>query len=113
MDLKKINAPTNTITRDLDNLDKQTENIYQTVDIIAKRANRISMDIKQEQNRKMEEFAYFTDNLEEVFENKEQIEISKFYERLPKATLIATQEFIEGKVHYGRKTASSENTETQ
>jgi len=100
MDIKKVNAPLNTVTRDLDVLDRETGNIYQTVRIIAKRANKISIDMKQELNRKLEEFAYFTDNLEEVFENREQIEISKFYERLPKPTLIAIQEFLDGKHHY-------------
>ena len=100
MDIKKINAPVNTVTRDLDKLDRETGNIYQSVRIIAKRANKISIDMKQELNRKLEEFAYYTDNLEEVFENREQIEISKFYERLPKPVLIATQEFIEGKLYF-------------
>jgi DNA-directed RNA polymerase subunit K/omega len=98
--IKKVNAPLNTVTRDLDVLDRETGNIYQTVRIIAKRANKISIDMKQELNRKLEEFAYFTDNLEEVFENREQIEISKFYERLPKPTQIAIQEFLDGKLHY-------------
>ena len=100
MDIKKINAPASTVTRDLDKLDKETGNIYESVRIIAKRSNKISVDLKQELNRKLEEFAYYTDNLEEVFENREQIEISKFYERLPKPVLIATQEFIEGKLYF-------------
>lgn len=103
MDVKKINAPLSTITRDLDKLDKETENIYETVNIISKRANKISVDVKQELNRKLEEFAYYTDNLEEVFENREQIEISKFYEKLPKPTLVAIQEFTEGKLHFEKK----------
>ena len=100
MDYKKSNAPLTTITRNLDDLDRNTENVYQTVAILAKRANQISVELKQELNTKLEEFASFTDNLEEVFENREQIEISKFYERLPKPTLIATQEFLEGKVYF-------------
>ena len=100
MDYKKSNAPLTTVTRNLDDMDSQTENIYQTVAILAKRANQISVELKQELNTKLEEFASFTDNLEEVFENREQIEISKFYERLPKPTLIATQEFLEGKVYF-------------
>jgi DNA-directed RNA polymerase subunit K/omega len=100
MDLKKTNVPTSTITRNLDELDKETGNIYETVRIIAKRANKLSVDIKQELNHKLEEFAYYTDNLEEVFENREQIEISKYYEKLPKPTLIAIQEFMDGKLYY-------------
>lgn len=102
MDVKKINAPATTVTRDLDKLDKETGNIYESVRIIAKRSNKISVDLKQELNRKLEEFAYYTDNLEEVFENREQIEISKFYEKLPKPTLIAVQEYQDSKLHYSK-----------
>ena len=102
MDVKKINAPASTVTRDLDKLDKETGNIYESVRIIAKRSNKISVDLKQELNRKLEEFAYYTDNLEEVFENREQIEISKAYERMPNPALLATQEFIEDKVYHRR-----------
>lgn len=100
MDYKKSNAPLTTVTRNLNDMDNPTGNLYQTVAIVAKRANQISVQMKQELNIKLEEFTSFTDNLEEVFENREQIEISKFYERLPKPTLIAIQEFMEGKVYY-------------
>jgi DNA-directed RNA polymerase subunit K/omega len=100
MDYKKSKASVTTVTRDINELDKETNNIYQTVMIVAKRANQISVELKQELNRKLEEFAYYTDNLEEVFENREQIEISKYYERLPKPTLIATQEFLEDNIYY-------------
>jgi DNA-directed RNA polymerase subunit K/omega len=100
MDYKKSKASVTTVTRNLNELDKETNNIYQTVMIVAKRANQISVELKQELNRKLEEFAYYTDNLEEVFENREQIEISKYYERLPKPTLIATQEFLEDNIYY-------------
>ena len=100
MDYKKSKAPVTTLTRDLAELDTETGNIYQTVMIVAKRANQIAIEMKQELNRKLEEFAYYTDNLEEVFENREQIEISKFYERLPKPTLIALQEFMDGQIYY-------------
>jgi len=100
MDYKKTNAPLTTITRDLASLDSDTNNVYMAVSIISKRANQIGVELKQELNSKLEEFASFSDNLEEVFENREQIEISRFYERLPKPTLIATQEFIEGRVYY-------------
>jgi len=100
VDYKKTKAPVTTITRDINLLDNETHNIYQTVMIVAKRANQISVEIKLELNRKLEEFAYYTDNLEEVFENREQIEISKFYERLPKPTLIALQEFLDDEIYY-------------
>ena len=100
IDYKKSKASVTTVTRDLNQLDKETNNIYQTVMIVAKRANQISVELKQELNRKLEEFAYYTDNLEEVFENREQIEISKYYERLPKPTLIATQEFLDDDIYY-------------
>lgn len=100
MDYKKSNAPLTTITRNLNDMDSATGNLYQTIAIVAKRANQISVQMKQELNVKLEEFTSFTDNLEEVFENREQIEISKFYERLPKPTLIAIQEFVEGKVYF-------------
>lgn len=108
MDVKKINAAGSTITRDLNKLDKDTQNIYETVNIIAKRANQVGAEIKQDLNRKLEEFAFYTDNLEEIFENREQIDISKFYEKLPKPSLIATQEFIDGKLRYSEKTDEAE-----
>jgi DNA-directed RNA polymerase subunit K/omega len=100
MNYKKTNAASSTITRNQIDLDRQTGNIYESLVVIAKRANQISTDIKEELNKKLEEFASYTDNLEEIFENREQIEISKFYERLPKPTLIAIQEFLEGKIYY-------------
>ncbi len=100
MDYKKSKASVTTVTRNVDRLDRETNNIYQTVMIIAKRSNQISVELKHELNRKLEEFAYYPDNLEEVFENREQIEISKYYERLPKPTLIATQEFLDDGIYY-------------
>ena len=100
MDYKKSTAPTNTVTRDVMDLCKDTENIYESVAIIGKRANQISAVIKAELNKKLQEFASPTDTLDETFENREQIEISRFYERLPKPTLMATEEFIEGKIYY-------------
>ncbi len=100
MDYRKSNAPATTVTRNLDSLNKGTGNIYETVIIVSRRANQISVEMKQELNKKLEEFASYTDNLEEVFENREQIEISKFYERLPKPTLIALQEFEESKIFF-------------
>ena len=100
MDYKKTKAPVTTITRDLDKLEAPTGNIYETVVIIAKRSNQISVEMKQELNRKLEEFANYTDNLEEIFENREQIEISRFYERLPKPNLIAIQEYEDNEVFF-------------
>ena len=100
MDYKKTNAPTNTVTRDIMDLCDETGNIYESVAIIGKRANQISLDIKNELSKKLQEFASVCDNLDEVFENREQIEISRFYEKLPKPSLIATQEFVEGKIYF-------------
>jgi DNA-directed RNA polymerase subunit K/omega len=100
MDYRKSNAPVTTVTRNLDSLNKGTNNIYETVIIVSRRSNQISVEMKQELNKKLEEFASYTDNLEEVFENREQIEISKFYERLPKPTLIALQEFEESRIFF-------------
>lgn len=104
MDIKKNNVPNNTITRKLTDLDEQTGNIYESVVIISRRANQIATQLKQELNRKLADFSSATDTLEETFENREQIEISRYYERLPKPTLIATEEFLE-KEFYFRNTA--------
>ena len=100
MDYKKSKAPASTVTRDLMELCQDTGNIYETVSIIGKRSNQLSVEMKNDLSQKLAEFASYTDNLEEVFENREQIEISRFYERLPKPNLIVTQEYIEGKVYY-------------
>lgn len=100
MDYKKVTAPTNTITRDMNSLCADTGNIYETVNIIARRSNQIAVEMKSEMDKKLQEFASFNDNLEEVFENREQIEISRFYEKLPKPTLIAAQEYTDGKVFH-------------
>ena len=89
-----------TVTRDLRELDVQTDNIYESIVIISKRANQISNNVKEELHQKLSEFASSNDNLEEIFENREQIEISKHYERMPKASLVAIQEFLEQKVYY-------------
>jgi DNA-directed RNA polymerase subunit K/omega len=92
------------ITRDVDKIAAQTGNVYQSVVIISKRARQISINLKEELNNKLAEFATTVDNLEEVFENREQIEISKFYERLPKPTTSALEEFMEGKIMHRRRT---------
>ena len=99
MNYRKSNAPTNTITRDMVTLAERTGNVYETVCVISKRSNQIAAAIKQDLDAKLQEFASPTDGLEEVFENREQIEISLYYERLPKPTLIATQEYEEGELY--------------
>jgi DNA-directed RNA polymerase subunit K/omega len=91
------------VTRDMDQISKPTGNIYESVVIISKRARQIAVNIKEELNGKLAEFATTVDNLEEVFENREQIEISKFYERMPKPTSTAIEEFLEGKLMYRKR----------
>lgn len=100
MDYKKTNAPTNTLTRDMNDFRDVTGNVYESVAILGKRSNQIAVDLKEELKKKLDEFSSTQDNLEEVFENREQIEISRFYERLPKPTLIATQEFLDDQVYH-------------
>jgi DNA-directed RNA polymerase subunit K/omega len=100
MDYKKSKAPVNTVTRNIMDLCQDTGNIYESVAIIAKRANQISLQIKDDLSKKLAEFASYNDSLEEVFENREQIEISRYYEKLPKPSLLATQEFVEGKIYW-------------
>ena len=100
MDAKKNPTPSSCITRDLHQLDKKTGNIYEAVKIIGKRSNQISSQVKHELSQKLEEYSSFSDNLEEVFENREQIELSKHYEKLPKATLVATQEFLDDQLYF-------------
>ncbi len=100
MDFKKVNAPNNTITRDMNTMSEGVGNVYETVKIIAKRANQISAELKTEIDKKLQDFSGPGDNIEEVFENREQIEISRYFEKLPKPVLLATQEFIEDKVYY-------------
>ena len=99
MDFKKSNAPLTTVTRNLNDLSETTGNVYESIAIIGKRANQISAAMKDEITKKLQEFSSTNDNLEEVFENDEQIQISRYYERLPKPTIIATQEFIDGKIY--------------
>lgn len=97
---KNSSIPSTTVTRDLRQLDKTTDNLYESLVVVAKRANQISNNIKEELHSKLSEFASSNDNLEEVFENREQIEISKHYERMPKPTLIAIDEFLNNKVYF-------------
>lgn len=108
MDYKKTNADLTTTTRDLRDLDAKTGNLYESIAIVSKRANQISSEMKEELTNKLAEFASHTDNLEEIFENREQIEISKYYERLPKPSLIAINEFLESKIYYRNPSAENQ-----
>jgi DNA-directed RNA polymerase subunit K/omega len=99
-DYKKTNAPESTVTFDKTKVEAQTNNIYEAISIIAKRADQINSELKQELLEKLDEFATHNDSLEEVFENKEQIEVSRFYEKLPKPTLIAVKEWLDGDIYY-------------
>ncbi|GGH73692.1 MAG: hypothetical protein EP346_09115 [Bacteroidetes bacterium] len=99
MDYKKSQAPRTTITRNFNDIDAPTENLYEALVMIARRADQINDEIREELHEKLEEFATHTENLEEIFENKEQIEVSKFYESLPKPQALALQEWLEGNVH--------------
>lgn len=100
MDYKKVKAEEEAVTRDIDKLVKPTNNIYESVAILSRRANQIGLGLKKELNEKIEDFAAPNDNLQEVFENREQIEIARFYERLSKPTLIAIEEFLTSEVFY-------------
>ena len=100
MDYKKTKAPKNTPTRDMNQLTQKVGNVYETVAIISKRANQISQSLKRELDAKLSDFSIPQDTIDETFENKEQIEISRSYERIPKSTLIATQEFIDDALMY-------------
>ena len=100
MDYKKSKAPINTVSRDMSKMWEDTGNIYETIAIIGKRSNQISADMKRDLDKKLSEFASFNDNLEEVFENREQIEISRYYEKLSKATLVATKEYEDKEIYW-------------
>jgi DNA-directed RNA polymerase subunit K/omega len=100
MDFKKTNAEQSIVTRDIRKFDGVTGNIYEAISIMSKRANQISTELKEELTNKLQEFSNHTDNLEEVFENREQIEVSKHYEKLPKPALISIQEFLDDKVYF-------------
>ncbi len=100
MNFKNTNAEVSTITRNMDEIEAVTGNVYESCVIISKRSNQISIDLKEELTGKLNEFASSTDNLEEIFENREQIEISRFYEKLPKTNAIAMKEFLEDKLFF-------------
>ena len=113
MDYKKTTAETTTVTRNVTDFESKTDgNIYEAIVVMSKRANQIGTEIKIELDSKLSEFASTTDNLEEIFENREQIEISKFYERLPKQTAIALEEFLEDKIYF-RKPSEEQNNSVE
>ena len=108
MDLKKTNAPVNTITYNKTVIEEPTGNVYEAITIMAKRANQINSEIKKELHDKLDEFATHNDSLEEIFENKEQIEVSRFYEKLPKPYAIAVQEWLDDKIYFRDTESESE-----
>lgn len=100
MNFKDIDAPTSTETFNRGIIEEKTGNVYQSIVIMGKRAEQINQEMKTELIQKLDEFASHTDSLEEIFENREQIEVSKFYERLPKATSISIKEWMTGDIYY-------------
>ena len=100
MDFKRIKTDTFAVTRDLNNFDKETDNIYESLIILSKRANQIAVEMKEELNEKIQDFSDSNDISDEVFENKEQIELARHYEQLPKPTLLATQEFLNDQIYF-------------
>lgn len=107
-DFKKINAARNTETRSLNEIDSQTSNVYEALAIVAKRAEQINDEMREELHEKLQEFASNQESLEEIFENKEQIEVSRFYESLPKPTAIALQEWLEERVYHRNSSEGKE-----
>jgi DNA-directed RNA polymerase subunit K/omega len=108
MDLKKTDAPVTTVTYDRNEIDDKTQNIYEAISVIAKRSEQINTDIRRELIDKLEEFATYNDSLEEIFENKEQIEVSKFYEKLPKPHALAIKEWLEDRIYFRNTEDKSE-----
>jgi len=108
MDLKKTDAPVTSVTYDRNQIDEKTQNIYEAISVIAKRSEQINTDIRRELIDKLEEFATYNDSLEEIFENKEQIEVSKFYEKLPKPHALAIKEWLEDKIYHRNTEDSTE-----
>jgi DNA-directed RNA polymerase subunit K/omega len=109
MDYKKVKTDTTSVTRNKNDFYEQTGNIYESLVVMAKRANQIGLEIKDELNQKISEFASPTDNLEEIFENREQIEIAKYYEQLPKPTLIAVHEFLNEQIYFRNPDSEEKN----
>ena len=108
MDFKKVNAPVNTETYNRNEIDTPTDNIYEAISIISRRAEQINTEMRKELIEKLEEFATYNDSLEEIFENKEQIEVSKFYEKLPKPHALAIQEWLNEKIYYRNTTEETQ-----
>lgn len=108
MDYKKIRTDSEAVTRRMKSFSAPTGNLYESIVILSKRANQISVELKEELNQKIQEFATTQDNLEEIFENREQIEIAKFYERMSKPTLLAIHEFLNAKIYYRNPLKSSD-----
>ena len=108
MSFKNSTAEKTTVTRDTIDLEKETENIYESIVLLSKRSNQLNVSLKEELTQKLQEFASTTDNLEEIFENREQIEISRFYERLPKPVAIAIEELMEDKIYVRNPEVSEE-----
>jgi DNA-directed RNA polymerase subunit K/omega len=100
LDYKRMRIENIAATRDLNNFDQKTENIYESLVILSKRANQIAVDVKEELNEKIQEFTVNHDMSDEIFENKEQIELARHYEQLPKPSLLAIQEFLDGQIYY-------------
>lgn len=113
MDYKKTNAPTNCITRDVVEMAEKTGNVYESVVICSKMADQVNSDIRKELYKKLEEFSTFNDNLEEIHENREQIEVSKYYEKLPKPTNIAIEEFMADNVYYTNQDINIKKVEAE
>ena len=113
MDYKKTNAPTNCITRDVVEMADKTGNVYESVVICSKMADQVNADIRKELYKKLEEFSSFNDNLEEIHKNREQIEVSKYYEKLPKPTNIAIEEFMNDNVYYTNQDINLKKAETE
>lgn len=109
---KKVNTPSSTVTRDLDKFSEPTGNLYESVVIMSKRSNQIAADMKSALEQKLQEFSTYTDSMEDFTENQEQVEISKYYERLPKPTLVAAKEFEEGEIYFRNPLEQVEEEDT-
>lgn len=106
-EIQRFDAPASIVTRDIEKFEEHSQNVYEAIAIIAKRANQVGSNLKLELDQRLQEFTSVTDSLEEIFENREQIELSRQYERMPKPTAIAMEEFLSGKVYF-RKPAEGE-----
>src|SRR5690606_17317280 len=108
--IKPTTPSSSIVTRDIEKLSEPTDNVYESLVVIAKRARQISSKVKEELSNKLADFASTVDNLEEIFENREQIEISKFYERMPKPTTLAIEKFLDGKIMFRKPEQTTEET---